>query len=209
MKEPLLLGAIVLFILALIFRLVRGLRLGRRMQSRAHNLPPCADSNLESLLDEARKTGKVREALREIGHRAPGLDSAGLRAAYRCAGGHLALTSLKRPALAAGFYLRALREDPGCVEALDKLQEILTGLKRIRRLERTYWDVLGRLDDSEVGDEMWTKCWSGLASIYSNSPRTLRRADAIRKALTAFGTDDNEDGDVSEITPFINAAKPQ
>ncbi len=211
MKEPLVLGAIALFIVALVFRLVRGFYLGRRMRVRRTSLPSCADGELARLLNDAKSKGDVRMALREIGQRVPALDSAGLRAAYRCAGGHLALTELKRPGLAVGFYLRALGEEPTCVEALDKLQEILVAQKRFRRLERTYWDVLGRLDDSEVGDEMWSKCWAGLASVYSASPKTVRRADAIRKTMAAyFGADDVEDTNtISDVTPLTNATKPR
>ncbi|MCP4599519.1 MAG: hypothetical protein GY847_03100 [Proteobacteria bacterium] len=210
MKEPILLAAIALFIVVVVLRLVRGLLLGRRFQGRGASVPSFADSKLTALLKEADGTGKVRTVIREIGHRAPGMDSAELRAAYRCGAGHLALTELKRPALAAGFYLRALREDPRCVEALDKLQEILVALKRLRRLENTYWDVLGRLGDAEVGSEMWVKCWSGLASIYSASPRTVRRADAIRKNLAAYGSNDGEElDDVPEISSFSNATRPR
>ncbi len=210
MKEPLLLAAIALFIVALVFRFVQGIRLGRRLQDRKASLPSCADSELTALLKEAQDTGKARIVLRKIAQRASGLDSAALRAAYRCAGGNLALTEIKRPALAAGLYLRALREDPECIQAIDKLQEILAAQKRLRRLERTYWDVLGRLDDSSVGGEMWVKCWSGLASIYSASPRTVRRADAIRKAFAAYGPDDEEEqDDIPQIAPFSSATKPR
>jgi hypothetical protein len=89
-----------------------------------------------------------------------------------------------------GFYLRALREDPTCLAALERLREILMAQKRYRRLEQTCWDVLGRLDDSDVGTEMWAKAWMVLAAIYSTSPRHVRRADAIRKMLTSFEADD-------------------
>ena len=93
-----------------------------------------------------------------------------------------------------GLFLKALRADPTCVEGITKLQEILSAQKRFRRLEWTYWEVLARLDDSEVGEEMWLACWSGLAAIYAASPKTVRRADAIRKALNAFAQDpDDED----------------
>ena len=101
---------------------------------------------------------------------------------------------MKRPSLAVGLYLRALRETPNCPEALDKLQEILTAQKRLRRLEWNYWDVLGRLGEGEADSEIWLKCWSGLATVYSRSPRTVRRADAIRKAMAAYVTDDEDSG---------------
>jgi hypothetical protein len=212
MKEPIVAIAVGLFILALIVRLVQGFRLGKRFSDRAPKMPDCADSELTSIVEEAKRTGKIKEAIRNLGNRASSLDSAELRAAYRCAAGHLALSELKRPALSIGMYLRALREDPTCIAALDKLQEILAAQKRIRRLEWTYWDVLGRLDDSEIGGEMWIKCWSGLASLYSASPKNVRRADAIRKALAAYVPDvcDSQDGpsDPRNVSPISSATKP-
>ena len=193
MKEPLLLAVIGLFLVALVYRLVRGFSSARRWGRNSTPFPPSNDAELSHLIEEARSSGKIREALREIGRRAHALESAARRAAYHSAAGHLSLSELKRPALAAGFYLRALREDPTCVEALDKLQEILIAQRRLRRLEWTYWDILGRLEDSQVGLEIWMKCWSGLASIYSASPRTVCRADAIRKALSAYGPEDEDE----------------
>ena len=209
MREPLLLATVVLFILALIFRFIRGVRLGRRFLIRETSLPEFADRELKMLIDEARKPGKLRETLRDISGRAPFADSGRVRAAYYCAAGHLALTDLKRPGSSVGFYLRALREDPLCVDALQKLREILVAQKRPKRLEWTYWDILGRMDDSEVGGEMWIMCWSGLASLYSASPRTVRRADAMRKALSIFTSEDEDD--VGEFPPVaeISEAKPQ
>lgn len=186
MNDPILVAFAVLFIAMLILRFVRGILISRRLG--ANNTLPSSmgDSELESLIDSATDNAKVREALKSIEARASSSESAQQRAMYHCARGHLSLTKLKRPGLAVGFYLRALREDPTAIDALDKLQEILTAQKRLKRLEWTYWAVLGRLDDAEVGSKIWIKCWSGLASIYSTSPRTTPRADAIRKSLAAY-----------------------
>jgi hypothetical protein len=212
MKEPVVVIVVGLFILAMVVRLIQGFRLGRRFSDRTPKLPECADSELTALVEDAKKTGKVREAIRNLGSRASMIDSAALRAAYRCAAGNLALTELKRPALSVGMYLRALREDPTCIEALDKVQEILVTQKHLRRLERTYWDVLGRLDDAEAGGDMWIKCWSGLASLYSASSKNVRRADAIRKALAAYVPDacdtQASQNDPPNISPISNATKP-
>lgn len=196
MKEPLLLTTIALFLLALVTRFIRGVLLGRRFRTSGTSLPHFADAELKALIEDAKKPGKLRESIRRISGRSPALDSGSLRAAYYCAAGNLVLSELKRPASAVGFYLRALREDRLSIEALEKLQEILVVQKRLRRLEWTYWDILGRLDDAEVGGDMWTKCWSGLASIYSASPRTVRRADALRKVLKVLGSDDGISGEM-------------
>ena len=214
MNEPYLLIVVGLFVFVLIFRLLRGMSLGKRLSTKRPSLPPSADEDLNKLVAEAtEENGKVREVLRKMSDQASGIDSADLRAAYRCAAGYLALTELKRPSLAVGLYLRALRETPNCPEALDKLQEILTAQKRLRRLEWTYWDVLGRLGEAEAGSEVWLKCWSGLASVYSRSPRTVRRADAIRKAIAAYVPDADDSGIINTQSALrvldSNGSKPQ
>ena len=190
MNEPLILALVGIVLLLLCFRFVRGIKLGRRFGTDNPCIPACADKELTEILERAERSGKARESILEIQHRAPGLKSAPLRAAYFCAAGHLSLKTLKRPGLAVGFYLRALRGDPSCVEAMDRLQEILTAQKRIRRLEWTYWEVLGRLSESQVPGTMWLKCWSGLAAVYASSPRTVSRTDAIRKTIGAFDTEE-------------------
>jgi hypothetical protein len=193
-----------LFVALLVFRLVRGYLVAKHFPIGNACMSGPMDPELVAIVEEAKRTGRTREALRAVERRAAGAGSPSMRAAHHCAAGNLSLNHLKRPALAVGFYLRALREDPTCVHALMSLREILTAQKRWRRLERTYWEVLGRLDDGEVGSEIWTKCWSGLSSVYSVSPRTLRRADAIRKMLTetsAAPESDEVEEPVSGATP--------
>jgi len=201
MKEPWLVFLLGMTLFVLVLRMVRAYFFARRVSPGSAWLPVAADERLTSLVAEVENSGKVREALRTIGQRAPGIKSPSLRSAYHCAAGYLAISRLKRPGLAVGFYLKALRADPTCIEALDKLQEILAAQKRLWRLERTYWEVLGRLDDSEAGTEMWFKCWSGLTAVYSASPRTIRRADAIRKMLSVFDEDDEQDSQ-SSVSPI-------
>lgn len=197
MKEFLLI-AIGLFLLVLFLKFLRGIFLGRRI-SREQSCRPSDEDGRElvRLLEEAKTGGgKAREVLRKL-ERNAGSGTSSARAAYHCAAGTLAVTELRRPNLAVGFYLRALRQDPTCVPAIDRLKEILFSQRRFRRFEKTCWDVLGRLDDDEVGSEMWVRCWSGLATIYSASPRFIRRADAIRKLLEAMGEEaDTEPPDV-------------
>ncbi|MCP4197204.1 MAG: hypothetical protein GY762_08640 [Proteobacteria bacterium] len=202
MKEILLIVLVGLFILVLVLRALRGV-VSRRYNTSDARLPKYEDPELDALLDKSTRSAKeAREALKKLGRRATVLESANTGALYRCAQGHISLNQLKRPSLAAGFYLRALREDPACVEAITLLQEILTTQRRFGRLEWAYWDVLGRIDDIEENTIMWTKCWSGLAALYSASPRKVRRADAIRKALVVFGPEDLDELD-SEVQETI------
>jgi hypothetical protein len=190
MKQVLAIAA-VLFIAVLVIRFVRGMMLGRRVSASAGGceFDEDADPEIKRLVTEAVATGKSREGLRQIERRATS-GEASSRAAYHCAAGNLVLTEMKRPGLAVGFFLRALREDPTCLAALERLREILMAQKRYRRLEQTCWEILGRLDDSDVGTSMWSKAWTVLAAIYSTSPRHVRRADAIRKMLASFEADD-------------------
>lgn len=191
--------AAVLFIAVLAFRFIRGLVLGRRVSASIGgcDFETAEDPELKRLLKEAVASGKTREGLRQIERRASSGEAAS-RAAHHCAAGNLVLSEMKRPGLAVALFLRALREDPTCLAALERLREILMAQKRYRRLEQTCWEVLGRLDDGDAGSPIWIKAWTILAAIYSTSPRHLRRADAIRKMLGAF---EGEPGELSATTP--------
>ena len=206
MKEPLLLLALGLFVAVLLLRLFKAYLLAHRLKSKETNLPESADDRLLQIMADTETPQKAREAIVQIGRSAPRAKTPAIRSAYFVAAGHLSINPLKRPKLAVGFYIRALRSDPTCLDALHKLQEILIAQKRTRRLEWTYWEVLARLDDSEVGEEIWMVCWAGLASIYAASPRGVNKADAIRKALTAFVPDDEDGVEMERISniPKIN-----
>ncbi|MCK9461813.1 MAG: hypothetical protein M0R80_19465 [Proteobacteria bacterium] len=191
MMKPVLAIAAVLFIAVLAFRFVRGLMLGRRVSAAAGRceIDGDADPELKRLVGEAISSGKPREGLRQIERRATS-GEASSRATHHCAAGNLALTEMKRPGLAVALFLRALREDPTCLPALERLREILMAQKRYRRLEQTCWELLSRLDDADVGTPIWFRAWTVLAATYSTSPRQVRRADAIRKMLASFEADD-------------------
>lgn len=191
MKE-LLLITIGLFVVLMLFRFIRGVICGRRLASGSGSLNGKKYEAVSAIVEEAQKKGKVRDALREVLAKANSAD-ASTRSIYHCAAGNLSLFEMKRTNLAVGFYLRALRDDPYCIIALDRLHEILMAQKRHRRLEKTCWDILSRLDDDAIGTDVWVKCWTVLASVYSMSPKFVRRADAIRKLLSAY-----DDGDLAD-----------
>jgi hypothetical protein len=194
-----LLIALGLFVLMLVIRFVRGIMQGKRISAgRTCSTDGTGDPELAGLIEEAHQGGKAREVLRKIEDRATSAANPESRASYHCAAGDVSLIQMKRPKVAVGFYLRALREDPTCVPAFDKLQEILLAQKRGRRFERTCWEVLGRLDDAEVGSEIWVKCWSGLAVHYSASPRHVGRADAIRALIAAVADGQESERDAGD-----------
>ena len=200
MKEPIILVLLGLFIAVLILRAVKAYFLAHRLKSQDHRIPEGADTYLHDLMSDTSTPAKAKNAIRTIVRSAPRAKTPIVRSAYFVAAGHLAINSLKRPQLAVGFYLKAIRSDPTCLEALHKLQEILLAQKRYRRMEWTYWEILARLDDSEVGEEIWLVCWAGLAAIYAASPRGVNKADAIRKALTTFVTDEEEEKNLERIS---------
>ena len=209
MKEPIILILVGLFIAVLILRAIKAYFLAHRLKSKETGIPEGADSALLELMTDVGLPSKAKNAIQKIVRRAPRGKTPAARSAYFVAAGHLAINPLKRPKLAVGFYLKALRSNPTCLDALHKLQEILLAQKRFRRLEWTYWEVLARLDDSEVGEEIWLRCWAGLAEIYATTPRGVHKADAIRKALSAFVTDEEGDSDLERISTNIPKIIPK
>ncbi len=188
----------------MVLRMIKGYLVAKRLKGKGAELPEAADAELEQLMRGVDTPPQGKEAVKTISHQAMAVKSPVLRGAYYCAAGNLAIQPLKRPGLAVGLYLKALRADPSCLEALNKLQELLSAQKRFRRLERTYWEVLARLDDNEAGEAIWVACWAGLAAIYSASPRTIPRADAIRKALNAYVSEiDEDDADIANLPKVV------
>ncbi len=202
MKEPLLVAFAGLFFIVLIVRVINSYILAHRLKSKDQfdNTPQDADDRLIAILKDVSNLQKAKESFREITHMALGVKTPAGRAAYYSAAAGLALNHFKRPNLAVGLYLKALRVNPSCLEAIRQLQRILTIQKRPKRLEWTYWEVLARLDDSEIGDETWLTCWAGLAALYAGSPKTTHRADAIRKSLSMFMADDEGEQEMERIS---------
>jgi len=204
MVKGLLVVAAVLFLLMLLLRFVRGMSQGRRL-SRGRNCltGDSSDPELRRLVAEAEAGGgRAREALRRIEARVTTIDDAGGRAAHHCAAAGVSLAVLKRPGVAAGLYMRALREDPTCIAALVQVEEILLAQKRHRAFEGVCWGLLGRLGEDATGTEAWFKAWSALAGLYAANPRRVHRAAAIRKMLAGVSaeteadrTDDDDDDD--------------
>lgn len=184
-----------LVLLVVVLRVVRALWGGSRHWASGQGELCSPDPRVAALLEQVpgASKAKLKEIVREIARAAVTAGALDKRAVCYDAAGRLALGELQRPGLAAGMFLRALRADPNCLSALLKLEEILLSQGRLRRMETSYWDVLGRLDDSAVGSGVWVRCWTGLSSLYAESPRTVRRADAIRKALAAFGSESDEE----------------
>lgn len=208
MKEPILAVLIGLFIIVLLFRMIKSYLFAHRLKGCSQDVPSDADARLIDILKTVDSPQKAKEVLRDVTRMAGSVQSPAGRSAYLSAAGNLALNPIKRPNLAVGLYLRALHANPTCIEAVHKLQEILTAQGRLRRLERTYWDVLARLDDSETGTGTWIACWAGLAAVYAASPKTVRRADAIRKSLSAFIADDEEGEKEIERISRISSPPP-
>ena len=188
MKETLLVWAAGLIILFLILQIIRGFLFSRRKWKK---LSDSIEPELVKYVERAKNHSDARKILKEID--AAAIDKTAVdRARYYSTAGVITLTVLKRPDVAVRYYLRALRSDPLCILAFDRLAEILMAQKKYHRFERTCWTILSRLDDDDQGGEMWTKCWSGLATVFANSKRLTERADAIRKMLASFESESVE-----------------
>ena len=197
MTEQVLAVVVAFFVVWLAVRMIWSLVSNRRIDLAQREVDAPVDAELASIVESARES-KARDGIRAITRRAQVLPNSASRSAHLCAAGDLALTEMKRPGLAGGLYLRALREDPTCLDSLHHLRQVLVAQKSQRRLERAYWDVLGRLENTEEHREAWVLCWQGLASLSAASPRTVRRADAIRKTLQAFGVVSDDDDSITE-----------
>ena len=189
MKEKLLVITAALSVLFFLFQLVRGYILARRPW-RARR--PKTNPELEEMLKKADSPVSARTVLRDIDGKAVQHD-ARARASYYSVAGEISLHQLKRPNVAIRYYLRALRNNPRCESAFDRLSEILLAQKRYRRFKRACWYLLSRMDDDDTGASMWQKCWSGLATVYAAAPATTDRADAIRKMLSGFARDTGDE----------------
>jgi len=200
MVKGLLVVAAVLFLLMLLMRFARGVSRGRHLSRGRSCLPDeRSDPELRRLLEEAAAGGgPAREALRSIEARIATIDDAAERASHHCAAAGVSLAVLKRPGVAAGLYMRALREDPACTTALVQLEEILQAQKRHRTLESVCWNLLGRLGEEATGSEIWHKAWSVLAKLYAANPKRVHRADAIRKMLASAVAEADRDDDEDE-----------
>ena len=184
MKENLLVIAAALIVIFFLFQLFKGYFLARRPWKRRG---PRVDPELEELVQKADSPVAARNVLRDIEGKAVRRD-ASARASYYSVAGEIALQQLKRPNVAIRYYFRALRNNPRCESAFDRLSEVLLAQKRHRRFKRTCWYLLSRMDDEDNGSPIWHKCWSGLATVYALSPATTDRADAIRKMLSGMDT---------------------
>jgi tetratricopeptide (TPR) repeat protein len=194
MKEKLLVIAAALIVLFFLFQLVRGYILARRPW-RARR--PKTEPELEEMLRKADSPVTARTVLKDIDGKAVQHD-ARARASYYSVAGEISLHKLKRPNVAIRYYLRALRNNPRCESAFDRLSEILLAQKRYRRFKRACWFLLSRMDEDDTGTRMWKKCWTGLATVYAASPTTTNRADAIRKMLAGVARD-VEDDELAEL----------
>jgi len=198
MKETLLVIAAGLIVAFLIFQSLRGFFFSRRKWKNKDDIAP----ELSRYIERAGNPSEAREVLREIDQRAVET-RARTRSRFYHTAGEIALTVLKRPNVTVRYCQRALRNDPTCETAFERLAEILIAQKKYRRLERVCWGLLSRLNEDESGGLVWKKFWSGLVTVYANSPRLTERADAIRKMLDGFEADIDEgfENDADDNSP--------
>ncbi len=160
-----LLSVLALFFLYLVWRFLQ-VRAGRR-----HHGGPALAS--------------VREKVRA----ARAATEPSVRAQRFVEAGDLAREGLSDPSLAVGYYLRALRADPGSAHAVEALRGTLSPTTRggFRRLERIYWRLLSRIPAKGPTRGAWLEVWKALADLYGQGYKSPVRARAIRALLDELG----------------------
>ena len=121
-------------------------------------------------LEEARKR---IEAAKDDGAKARALADA----ADACA-------RLRRTNSAVGFYLRALRADPGAAEIVERAAAALA--RRPIALEKLMWRHLGFASFAGDGRDAALASLRVLAEVYHRRPRTEFRARAVEHLLEAL-----------------------
>lgn len=89
------------------------------------------------------------------------------------------------PSLAVGYYLRALRADPGSTHAVEAIRGTLGPPSRaaFRRQERVYWRLLSRIPPRGPTRAAWLEVWKALGDLYGRGYTSPVRARAIRALL--------------------------
>lgn len=136
-----------------------------------------------------RHAGPALAAVRAKVREARGATEPSVRAQRFVEAGDLAQRGLRDLGLAAAYYLRALRADPGSAQAIEALRGSLSGTTRAssRRRERVYWRLLSRIPPDGPTRAAWLEVWKALAELYGRGYRSPVRARAIRVLLSDLG----------------------
>ncbi len=127
---------------------------------------------------------KPRGALRDARRRVEAATNATDRALALCDAGDACASSL-RPTSAIGYYLRAMRSDPGSKALVERAAKGLS--RRPHALEALLWRRLGAEPWTGNGREAAMTALASLAHLYERSLHNRPRARAIDFALEALG----------------------
>jgi len=176
MKDPLLLLAVILFVIFLIWKLFRR---GERWGEEIYTPPEGADETLKNLLEKAKETSKDKEIAKKIEEILENLEDPLKKANYLCALAEFYRGPLKNKGKARSLFIKALEEYPLCKDAYRGLERLLKGGKGAKRLERIYWLFLSQVSFEEYkqADILWL--WEKLAELYSTKLNKPKRAKAI------------------------------
>lgn len=199
MEQAILVGAVVLFVLFLLWNGLLRAPLKRSARARLET-PGGADAELTALLDELRNGAQTSVVLSKIKKRVSRVSGPTLQAVYLCAAGDVLRCTVSRRGTALRYYVKALDLDPSCVAARHGMRALLLSQRRGFKLEQLYWRVLARLDFASTDCGEVVAVWQELAELLARRRSGQARAAAIQALLNHLASA-REECTPSDSTP--------
>lgn len=201
MEQAILVGAVVLFVLFLLWNGLLRVPLKRSARARLET-PGGADAELTALLDQLRSGAQTGVILSKIKKRVASASDPRLQAVYLCAAGDVLRCTVSRRGTALRYYVKALDFDPSCVAARHGMRALLLSQRRGFKLEQLYWRILSRLDFTSTQCGAVVTVWQELAELLARRRSGQARAAAIQALLNYLATTREE------CTPTEEEASP-
>lgn len=190
MEQPIIAGAVVLFVAFLLWNGLIRAPLRRTVREHMSPTPDGADDELGELLDHLREGAKTGPILQKLKKRVASLPEPSLKADYLAAAGDALSRTLSRRGTALRYFLKALKTDPANTLARQGMRELLLAQRRGFKLEQVYWKLLSELDFERDGCALVTTVWRELAEILERRRSGRVRAVAIRRMLDHLEDDE-------------------
>jgi hypothetical protein len=182
MEQAILVGAVVLFVLFLLWNGLLRAPLKRSARARLET-PGGADAELTGLLDQLRNGAQTGPVLAKIKKRVANTTDPKLQAVYLCAAGDVLRCTVSRRGTALRYYVKALGLDPTCIAARHGMRALLLSQRRGFKLEQIYWTILSRLDFVDHDCGAVVAVWQELADLLARRRSGRARARALQTLL--------------------------
>jgi hypothetical protein len=186
-EQAILVGAVVLFVLFLLWNGLLRVPLNRTARARLET-PGGADAELTALLDQLRNGAQTGAILSKIKKRVDSANDPKVQAIYLCAAGDVLRCTVSRRGTALRYYVKALDLDPACVAARHGMRALLLAQRRGFKLEQLYWGVLSKLDFNSTECGTVVTVWHELAELLARRRAGKARAVAIHALLDHLAT---------------------